>query len=252
MDPYIKRKILKKHGTSFEEIEDYIAIEKKLIVSVNGKEMISLYCTPSMIKELVTGFFLTEGIFTDKFLMDKMKIVYGEEVMIDIPVDKDIFKEGMVPSRCLGGVTLNKEMNYEKVIDDFSITAESLKTIFNEYHRKSELFKLTGCFHSAALSDGERILVFADDIGRHNVVDKVIGYSILEDIPLSKKLMLVSCRLSSEIVSKCSRFGVSIIASRAAPTSLAIDISEACGITLVGFMRGDRMNVYTHTQRIIQ
>ena len=252
MDPYIKRNTLIRHGTSFEEIEDYIAIEKKLIVSVNGKKVISLYCTPSMIKELVTGFFLTEGIFTDKFLMDTMKIVYGEEVMIDILVDKDIFKEGMVLSRCLGGVTLNKEMNFKKVIDDFSITAESLKTIFKKFHQESELFKLTGCFHSAALSDGESILIFAEDIGRHNVIDKVIGYSIINDITLAGKLMLVSCRLSSEIVSKCSRFGVSIVASRAAPTSLAIEISEACGITLVGFMRGDRMNVYTHMQRILQ
>jgi FdhD protein len=64
--------------------------------------------------------------------------------------------------------------------------------------------------------------------------------------------MLVSCRLSSEIVSKCSRFGVSIVASRAAPTSLAIEISEACGITLIGFVRGERINVYTNTQRILQ
>ncbi|MCX5718790.1 MAG: formate dehydrogenase accessory sulfurtransferase FdhD [Nitrospirae bacterium] len=115
MDPYIKRNTLIRHGTSFEEIEDYIAIEKKLIVSVNGKEVISLYCTPLMIKELVTGFFLTEGIFTDKFLMDKMKIVYGKEVMIDIPVDKDIFKEGMVPSRFQ---TEKKFLYLQKILGD--------------------------------------------------------------------------------------------------------------------------------------
>jgi FdhD protein len=251
MDPYIKRKILKKHGISFEEVEDFIAVEKKLKVSVNGKEVISLYCTPSLIKELVIGFFITEGIFTNKILMDNMRIVYGEEVMVDIPVDEDIFTEGMTTSRCLGGVTLNKKMNFKKVTDDFSITAEFLKTVFNEFHQKSDLFKLTGCFHSAALSDGKRILVFAEDIGRHNVIDKVIGHSIINDITLAGKLMLVSCRLSSEIVSKCSRFGISVVASRAAPTSLAIEIAEACGITLVGFMRGDCMNVYTNAQRIL-
>ncbi|MBM4141422.1 MAG: formate dehydrogenase accessory sulfurtransferase FdhD [Nitrospira sp.] len=251
MDSYIKRKILKKHGISFEEVEDYIAIEKKLKVSVNGKEIISLYCTPSMIKELVIGFFLSEGITTNKIPLNKMNIVYGEDFRVDISVDEDIFKEKRLPSRCLGGVTLNKKMNFKKVTDDFSITAEFLKTVFNEFHQKSDLFKLTGCFHSAALSDGKRILVFAEDIGRHNVIDKVIGHSIINDITLAGKLMLVSCRLSSEIVSKCSRFGISVVASRAAPTSLAIEIAEACGITLVGFMRGDRMNVYTNAQRII-
>ena len=251
MDPYIKRKILKKHDSSFEEGEDYIAVEKKLKVFVNGKEIISLYCTPSMIKELVAGFFLTEGILKDKILTDKMRIAYDEEIKVDISVDENIFKEGVVPSRCLGGFTLNKNINFKKVIDDFSITAESLKTIFYKFQQKSELFKLTGCFHSAALSDGERILIFADDVGRHNVIDKVIGYSIINDITLAKKLMLVSCRLSSEIVSKCSSFGISIIASRAAPTSLAIEIAEKSGSTLIGFLRGDRMNVYTNPQRII-
>lgn len=251
MDPYIKRKILKKHGISFEEVEDYIAIEKKLKVSVNGKDVISLYCTPLMIKELVIGLFITEGILTDKISLKNIKIVYGEEIKVDIPVAEGILTEGLVTSRCLGGVTLNKKMNFKKVTDDFSIIAEFLKTVFNEFHQKSDLFKLTGCFHSAALSDGKRILVFAEDIGRHNVIDKVIGHSIINDITLAGKLMLVSCRLSSEIVSKCSRFGISVVASRAAPTSLAIEIAEACGITLVGFMRGDRMNVYTNAQRIL-
>jgi FdhD protein len=79
----------------------------------------------------------------------------------------------------------------------------------------------------------------------------VIGYSVINDIPFTGKLMLVSCRLSSEIISKCSRWGIPVIASRAAPTNLAIEIAEISGITLVGFVRGDRLNVYTNMQRII-
>jgi FdhD protein len=89
------------------------------------------------------------------------------------------------------------------------------------------------------------------DIGRHNAVDKVIGYSILADISFRGKLMVVSCRISSEIVSKCARWGIPIIASRAAPTDLAIEIAQKTGVTLVGFVRGDSLNVYTHEQRII-
>jgi FdhD protein len=249
MNPYIKRKIIKKQGTSSEGSEDYIAIEKKLRVYVNGKEVITLYCTPLMIKELIIGLFLTEGILTNKISLDKIDIIYGEDIRADITAEY-IFKKGMVTSRCLGGVTFNKKRNFEKVKDNFSITAESLETIFKEFHQKSELFRLTGCFHSAALSDGKRILAFAEDIGRHNTVDKIIGYSILNDIPFTGKLMLVSCRLSSEIAAKCSRCGIPIIASRAAPTDLAIDIAEKSGITLAGFVRGDHLNVYTNPQRI--
>ncbi len=251
MNPYIKRKIIKKQGTSSEELEDYVAIEKKLRVSVNGKKVITLYCTPLMIKELIIGLFLTEGILTNKISPDKINIIYGEDIGVDISAGQDVLKKGMVTSRCLGGVTFNKKRNFEKVKDDFSITVEDLKNIFEEFQHKSELFRLTGCFHSAALSDGKRILAYAEDIGRHNAVDKVIGYSILGNIPFTGKLMIVSCRISSEIISKCSRWGIPIIASRAAPTDLAIEIAEKSGITLAGFVRGDRLNVYTNPQRII-
>ncbi len=249
MNPYIQRKIIKRQGTSSEEREDPIAVEKKLKVSVNGKDFITLYCTPLMIKELVVGLFLTEGIITE-IRPEDMKIEYGEEIRIDIPAAEDPSTEEVITSRCIGGITLSKKRNSEKIKDDFFLKVGALKSIFDEFQQRSELFRLTGCFHGAALSDGERILVFAEDIGRHNAVDKVIGYFILENIPFKRKIMLVSCRLSSEIVSKCSRWGIPIVASRAAPTDLAIGIAETTGITLVGFVRGDRMNVYANPQRI--
>jgi len=252
MNPYIKRKIINIQGSISEEREDYIAVEKKLGVFVNKTEIISLYCTPRMIRELVIGLLFTEGILTNKISPNKMRIKYGKEIKVDITVDKDIVTEGILTSRCLGGITFNEKRDFKKIKDDFSISSESIKTAFNEFHQKSELFRLTGCFHSAALSDGQTILAFAEDIGRHNAVDKVTGYSILKDISFAGKLMLVSCRLSSEIVSKGSRWAIPIIVSRAAPTHLAIEIAEKSGITLVGFVREDRLNVYTNMQRIIQ
>jgi FdhD protein len=249
MNPYIQRKIIKRQGTSFEEREDFIAVEKRLKVSVNGKDFITLYCTPLMIKELIVGLFLTEGIITEIRPGD-IKIEYGEDIRVDISV-ADASTEEVITSRCIGGVTLGKKRNVEEVKDDFSLEAGALKSTFDEFQQRSELFRLTGCFHGAALSDGERIVVFAEDIGRHNAVDKVIGYSILENIPFKRKIMLVSCRLSSEIVSKCSRWGIPIVASRAAPTDLAVRIAETSAITLVGFVRGDRMNIYANPQRIL-
>jgi FdhD protein len=251
INPYIKRKIIKIQGSISEGREDYIAIEKKLRIFVNGKEFSTLYCTPYMIKELVIGLLFTEKILTNKISPNKIEIKYGKEIKVDITVAKDILTEGIVTSRCSGEITFNEKKDFKKINDDFSISSESVKTIFNEFHQQSYLFRLTGCFHSAALSDGQRILAFAEDIGRHNAVDKVIGNCILKDIAFIEKLMLVSCRLSSEIVSKCSRWGIPIIASRAAPTDLAIEIAEKSGITLAGFVREDRLNVYSNAQRII-
>ncbi len=93
---------------------------------------------------------------------------------------------------------------------------------------------------------------FAEDIGRHNAVDKVIGSCILNNMPFAGKLLLVSCRISSEIVSKCLSCGIPVLASVAAPTGLAADMAEKYGVTLVGFVRQDRLNIYTNFQRIIR
>jgi FdhD protein len=216
---------------------------------LNRKDFITLHCTPLMIKELVVGLFLTEEIVTEIHPED-MKIEYGEEVHIDIAADVDAPAEGMIAARVIGGITLDKKRDFTKVEDDFFLEMAALKVISDEFQQRSGLFRLTGCFHGAALSDGEKILVFAEDIGRHNAVDKVIGHSILSNISFTKKIMFVSCRLSSEIVSKCSRWSIPILVSRAAATDLAIEIAEKSGITLVGFARGDHMNIYTNPQRI--
>ena len=120
-----------------------------------------------------------------------------------------------------------------------------------EFLNRSELFRLRRAdFHSAAVSDGKQILAFAEDIGRHNAVDKAVGYSVLNNIPLKGMIMLVSCRVSSDIISKCLRWDIPVLASRAAPTELSIRIAEESGMTLIGFVRGG-MNIYTHPRRIL-
>lgn len=253
MDAFIKRKILRKQAGTSEEAEDFIATEKKLKVSVNGEAILSLYCSPSMLRELIVGFFLTEGIISGNFCFDDIAMKYGEEdISVDIPARGEVTTEGFtITSGCAGGITFNRKRDFEKITDTFSLRATALENVFRQFQQKGELYRLTGCVHSAALSDGERILVYAEDIGRHNAVDKVIGHAILEEIPFTAKIMLVSGRLSSEIASKCARWGIPLVASRTAPTDLAIKIAEASGVTLAGFVRGERMNVYTHAQRII-
>jgi FdhD protein len=253
LDPFIKRIVLKKQGGFSAESEDYIATEKKLRVSVDGKELLSLYCTPLMVRELIVGFFLTEGVISGDFCLDTISIRFGEEdITVDIPAGKEVETKGAtITSGCVGGITFNRKNAFEKITDSLSVKATVIENVFREFQQKGELYRLTGCIHSAALANENKILIFAEDIGRHNAVDKVIGHCIIEDIPFNGKLLLVSGRLSSEIASKCARWGIPIVASRTAPTELAIKIAEASGVTLVGFVRSERMNIYTQTQRII-
>ncbi len=252
MDSFIKRKILKSTIDSLEECDDLIAVEKRLRVSVNGKEVLSLYCTPLMIRELVVGMFMTEGIIKGDWCAEKIGIEYGEDVTVDIPAEGDVSTEGgVITSGCIGGITFPKRLSLKKIDDPFHIQAEELKELFRDFQKSSKLYQITGCVHSAALSDGKNILCLAEDIGRHNAVDKAIGYALIEKIPFTGKIMLASGRLSSEIVSKCSKWGIPMVASRTSPTSLALDIAEKSGVTVVGFIRADRLNVYTNPQRVI-
>ncbi|HMK49076.1 MAG TPA: formate dehydrogenase accessory sulfurtransferase FdhD [Thermodesulfovibrionales bacterium] len=249
--PYIKRTITKCSGNSRTQVEDSIAAECRLRVFINGGEFVTLHCTPMMLPELLNGLLLTEGILKDRVTNTAITVENNGDLTAQITVPEEALTGDISVSRNLGGFIFGREIDFQTIDDDFSIRQEDFKNIFLQFHRKAELFRLTGCFHSASLSDGQSILAFAEDIGRHNAVDKVIGHAVLNDMPFRGKVMLVSCRISSEIVSKCARWQVPILASRAAATELAIQIAEKSGMTLVGFARGESFNIYTNDQRIL-
>lgn len=252
MKPYRHRAVVKVHETRQFLEEDAIAEEKRLRISVNGKEMLKLYCSPVMVRELVVGFFLTEGIIQGNWCIERLTIQYDHDILVDIPAEGEVSLDGGArTSGCGGGMTFEREPAAKILTDRTRIQKEHLRSVFHEFQKRSELYAITGCMHSAAVSDGKHLLVLAEDIGRHNAVDKVIGYCALEDIPLDDKIILVSGRLSSEMATKCARSGIPILVSRAAPTTLAVEIADKQGITLVGFMRGQRLNIYTHAERII-
>jgi len=252
MDKVAKRRICRHRNGLTEYMEDLIALEKKVRISVNGKEVMGLYCTPHMVKELVVGLLMTEGIIRGTWCVERMSITYGDEISVDIPADGEVITEGKtLTSGCVGGITFDRETHEGTITDSFTIHRNDLKYVFNDFQARSDLYKTTGCVHSAALSDGRLIICFAEDIGRHNAVDKVIGYALLEHIPFSGKILLASGRISSDISSKCSRWGIPVLATRTAPTHLAVAIAEKRGITVVGFVRGDRFNIYSHPERIM-
>jgi FdhD protein len=244
-------KILRINDVVAEELEDLVAVEKKVKISVNGKHALSLYCTPMMVREFVVGVIHNEGLINGEWCGERISIEYGDEILVDVPSTGSISEgERVITSGCAGGVSLRTGPP-QKISDDSSFKAEAIRNIFGDFQRKSEGYRSTGGVHSAALTDGSHILAFAEDIGRHNAVDKVIGDCLLENIPFEGKIMLASGRLSSEIVLKCARCRIPVVVSRAAPTSLAVKIAGSTDLTLIGFVRGKRMNVYSGRQRII-
>jgi FdhD protein len=141
-------------------------------------------------------------------------------------------------------------VNQNKVESQTAVSAHQVLSLMKEFQQRSEVFKDTGGVHSAALSDGENIITFSEDIGRHNAIDKIFGECLWEEIPTRDRIILTSGRVSSEVLFKTAKRSIPIIISKSAPTDMAIRAALNLGITLVGFVRGKRMNVYANSWRI--
>lgn len=251
--------IIRIRGGLFEETTDQVASEIGFTLNVNNKQVVTLLCTPEELDAMAVGFLLSEGILKDsKSLLDVQvdeKTFTVSATLADIPDDIDAtFHKKTITSGCGRGITFTDVSNLKNIEPNRSflrISAEEIQTLLKEFRSISELFMKTGGVHSAALADGQGIHLFAEDIGRHNAVDKLIGKAFLAGIPVEDKILISSGRISGEISTKVIRNRIPVIISRTAPTCMAITYAEDHGITLIGFARANRMNIYTHPQRII-
>jgi FdhD protein len=142
-------------------------------------------------------------------------------------------------------------LSCRSVTGDVKVDVQDIIELMKKFNKNSELFLSTGGVHSVALCQGKEILLFHEDIGRHNALDKVIGEAAFKGIDTSDKMMVMSGRISSEILIKAAKRKIPIVISRSAPTDLAIDYANNLGITVIGFARGNRMNIYTRDDRIM-
>jgi FdhD protein len=127
-----------------------------------------------------------------------------------------------------------------------------VRKLVERLFESQELYRKTGGVHTSILTDGDQITILAEDVGRHNSLDKIAGKCLLESINISKKILLTTGRISSDMLQKSVRIGAAIVISRTSPTSMSVDLAEKWGITLIGYARRDRFNLYTHPGRIIE
>ena len=250
--------ILKVSGSNVQGVMDEVAAELPISLVLNGEPLVTLLCTPSELQELAAGFLLSEGILQDRASLKRLEVIDKDNSvhieMTSLPDDwRRMFETRTLSSGCGSGITFTHFRTEADQRIPFSgplMTLQDVKGLLKAFRHISSLYRETGGVHSAALSDGREILFFSEDIGRHNAVDKLIGKAFLDDIPLKNKILVTSGRVTSEIVTKAGRNGFPVLISRAAPSCMAIDYAEDVGITLVGFARGNRMNLYTWTKRI--
>jgi FdhD protein len=252
--------VIKIIGKDVQNCEEKVVIEKALTVYLNDKEFMTIVCSPGQEKELVIGFLCSEGIINEPSQIAKISIDIREgfvwvETKEENNLGENLFLKRYLTSCCGKGRTsfcfANDARLTKKVESPLRISADDVRYYMNLLDEKSDLFRQTGGVHGGALASGGEFQCFAFDIGRHNVLDKLYGQAFINGIDLSQKVIVFSGRISSEILIKTGKMRCPILAGVSAPTNLALGLAEELGITVIGFARKDRMNVYTHSERII-
>lgn len=237
---------------------DMVIKEYPLTIFLNGEEFITLLCTPDSLDYLTIGFLISEGLIKEQEDIQSLKIdVKKGRAEVEIRrkdfLVKELYGKRTMTTGCGKGTifySVIDALKTKKIYNNFCITKEYILEILKEVNKKSELFIKTGGVHICLLFNKEEVLIFHEDVGRHNALDKIIGEAFLKDIDLKDKVIFTSGRISSEILLKSAKVGISIVVSRSAATDLAVDLAKKLGITLIGFARGKRMNIYSHEGRI--
>lgn len=239
-------------------IIDEVAAEVPVRLTLNNEPLVTLLCTPTELRELAVGFLLSEGLVRNAMDIIAVDIPAGEPrigiTIASLPDDwRSRFNTRAISSGCGQGITFtnyDRDRDRRMIAQDAGITVDDIRALLKDFRNSSSLYLETGGVHSAALAEGRKILLFSEDIGRHNAVDKLVGKAFLQGVPVQGKLLVTSGRVTSEMTTKAGRNGIPVLISRAAPSCMAISYAEDMGITLVGFARGERMNIYSWPNRI--
>ncbi|WP_066505131.1 formate dehydrogenase accessory sulfurtransferase FdhD [Abyssisolibacter fermentans] len=258
MEEKTKLEILKVDKDEAIIKHDDIIIEKPYTIFVNEIEISTLLCTPKSIKYLAVGFLFTEGLLNLKTDIKKINIDENKGTVSVELTEFNKFSHNLSGKKtmtldCRKGTLLYNviEFKSKKNYNEILLNKNNIIETMIAFNEQSILFKETGGVHSCALGYNKKIIRFEEDIGRHNAMDKIIGWSILNDINFKDKYILTSGRISSEIIKKVAKCSIPAIISRSAPTSLSIQIAEKLNIMIIGFARGRKMNIYTKYDNFI-
>ena len=251
------RQIMRVDADGRSEMDDPVIREVPLTLYLNGQEFVTLLYTPEMADMLAIGFLRSEGLIKD--YADISSLRFDQErgfIFIETKtgaLTEKLFGKRTITSGCGKGTVFFSVLDALKnkpVESALCISYQHVLSLVRQLQDDAVLFQTTGGIHSAALCNLEGVIYTCEDIGRHNAVDKIIGLCMRNSVALEDKILVTSGRISSEILIKTAKLGISILISRAAPTTLSVELAEKLGVTMIGFARGRRFNVYSHHQRV--
>jgi FdhD protein len=241
----------KKH----KSIQGSTIVETPVTLTVNGEVWTTFMCTPVHLEAMMVGFLFNEGVIN---AMDEVADAHicehGDNV--DVWLTHDVSKPDSWTrtSGCTGGVTAVASIERPQPASDsneFNLSPGQINHLVEMLFESQELYRETGGVHTSTLSDGDSVILSAEDIGRHNTLDKIAGLCLMENIWPEKRVLITTGRISSEMLQKAVRMGAKVVASRTSPSSLSVELAEAWGITLIGYARRNRFNLYAAPERIL-
>lgn len=224
--------------------------EMEFTIFVDGRELVTVLCTPTRLTHLVLGFLFSEGVIDVMKDVATMRVCEDDR-LADVRLARPDYQppeRRTVGSGCGGGVSLATERH--RVESSLMVTPGQVSSLMKQMNRHAELYRACGGVHTSALADAEGLKAIAEDIGRHNTLDKIAGQCLMTGLATRDGLLLTTGRLSSEMLYKAARMGTPVVVSRSSPTDRSISLGRDLGITLIGYARGDRMSVYSHEERV--
>ena len=240
------RTYLRVRGERVEEVAGEIVREQPLTVYVDGERFLTLLCTPVKLEALVIGYLWMEKVIADLGeirALDVSAVDGRVDVTLTHPVS--LPTERILTSGCGGGITFRIDHRlFPRLSSGLRVSPAQVAARMKDLFTAAILYKSSRGIHGAALCDTDRLLVVAEDVGRHNAIDKVKGEALLGGIPTEDCLLLSTGRISSEMLLKAARMGVPVVASRTSPTEMAVALAEQLNITVCGYVRPDGLNLY--------
>ena len=237
----------------WQTVEAEVIEEGFLTIFVNGRELAALMCTPRDPAQLALGFLANEG-FIQSYQEVEICHTCPTEGCVDIWLSHPISGEPrrkIITSGCGGGLTFADLAAYlPPVQEPRRIHPQKLSELISQLQDRDSLYARARGVHTSGLSDGEQILMAAEDVGRHNTIDRLQGECLRRGIDPQGLILLATGRISSEMIHKAARMGCPIVASRTSPTSLSVGLAQEWNITLCGYVRRNQMNVYAHPERL--
>ena len=260
LTPVVPRRYVRYVGERSETIDADVIGEIRFTIFVEARELVTLMCSAWQLKPLVVGFLYLEGLIEAIDDLEMLRVCL-EDRLADVRLANgfpDVPPRKILTSGCTGGVSFGKYLDqieqFRVADDDVRVAPSRMYQLLRALYDHSNLYRRSGGVHTSIYVERDGVMprFVAEDIGRHNTLDKLQGMALLESTPTGGGIILASGRISSEMLFKAAIMGVPVVGSRTSPTNLALAVAERLNITVCGYLRQGSMNVYTHPERICE